>query len=304
MRFWINALATSWAYFLKLFPTSWLWFFAKVLAWIWFDVLKLRRWTVLKNLTIAFPDKSKADRMKLAKLSMQHMCFGIFEFGLMPVMDQKWLETRAVFHGLENYEKAHKQGQGLLLLSLHMGNGDVGVAAMALKGLRFNLISKKFKNQMINELWFGVREKMGTRFLEPHGRNTAFDILKATKRNEGVIFVIDQFMGRPYGIETTFFGKKTGSAYGLALFAMKTGAPVLPVYAYRDDQLKTHIVFEKPVGFDTLESEKSDDSGTNKQDKDLQIHRMTQKYNDRVEAIVRAHPEQWMWVHRRWKLWE
>jgi len=300
MRFWINALATSWAYFLNIFPVKLLWFFAKAFSWLWFDVLRIRRWTVLKNLTIAFPEKSKEERMRLARLSMQHLCFGFFEFGLIPLMNKKWIDERAIFHGLDNYEKALAQGKGLLLLSLHMGNGDVGVAALTLKGIRFNLISKKFKNSIANEFWFGVREKMGTRFLQPHGKNLAFDILKATKRNEGVIFVIDQFMGRPYGIETTFFGKKTGSAYGLSLFALKTGAPVLPIYAYRDEDLKTHIVFEQSLEIDPDD----DEIANNNQDKDLQIQRLTQKYNDRVESIVRAHPEQWMWVHRRWKLWE
>jgi KDO2-lipid IV(A) lauroyltransferase len=238
--------------------------------------------------------------MKLARLSMQHLCFGFFEFGLMPLMDEKWLQERAVFHGLDNYEKALSQEKGVLLLSLHVGNGDLGSAAMTLKGIRFQLISKVFKNPIVNEFWFGVRRKMGTRFLEPHGKSLAFDILKAMKKNEGVIFVIDQFMGRPYGIKTTFFGKKTGSPYGLSVFALKTGAPVVPVYTYRDEELKTHVVFEQALEIDPEE----DGATQNNQDKDLQIQRLTQKYNDRVESIVRAHPEQWMWVHRRWKLWE
>ena len=99
-------------------------------------------------------------------------------------------------------------------------------------------------------------------------------------------------MGKPYGIETTFFGRKTGTAYGLALFAMKSKAPVIPVYAYRDEDLKTHVVFEEEIQVENIE------------DKDLQIRVMTQKYNDRVESIVRRHREQWMWVHRRWKKWE
>lgn len=70
----------------------------------------------------------------------------------------------------------------------------------------------------------------------------------------------------------------------------------MPVYTYRDEELKTHVVFEEPVNTEIVME--------NKQDKDLQIKRMTQKYNDRVENIVREHPEQWMWIHRRWKKWE
>ncbi len=296
MRFWINALATSWAVILSCLPRKALWVFACGLAFLWFDLFRIRRWTVLKNLSIAFPEKSHDERVRLGRESMRYTCYNFFEFSLLPTFDQKWVDENVIFHGLEQFEKAKAQGKGVLLLSMHVGNGDVGVAALALKGLRLNLISKKFKNQAINQFWFGVRERMGTRFFEAHGRNLAFDILKACRNNEGVVFVIDQFMGKPYGIESTFFGRKTGTAYGLALFALKTEAPVLPVYTYRDEDLKTHVVFEEPVNTEIVTE--------NKQDKDLQIKRMTQKYNDRVENIVREHPEQWMWIHRRWKKWE
>ncbi|MEZ0391444.1 MAG: lysophospholipid acyltransferase family protein [Pseudobdellovibrionaceae bacterium] len=292
MSFWTHVIATSLALSFLIFPRQLRWAFGVFLGTLWFDILKIRRFTILKNLTIAFPDESFEARKRLARLSMHHLCYNFVEFCLLPFMNQKWLQQRVVLHGIENYERARSKGKGVLILSLHLGNGDVGLAALALAGLRLHVISKKFRNAFANQLWFGVREKMGTRFLEPHGPSLAFDILKACKQNEAVVFVLDQFMGRPYGIETTFFGQKTGTAYGLALFAMKTKAPVLPVYTYRDAELRTHVVFEEEVIVEKIE------------DKDLQIRLMTQKYNDRVESIVRKYPEQWMWVHRRWKRWE
>lgn len=292
MRFWTSVVSLSLAISFWIFPQALRWSFAVFLGTLWFDVFRLRRFTILKNLTIAFPEKSFEERKRIARLSMYNLCYNFVEFCLMPFMNQKWLRKHVVFHGLENYERAKAKGKGVFLFSLHIGNGDVGCAAMSLHGLRIHLISKRFKNSFLNGLWFGVREKMGTRFLEPHGPSLAFDLLRACRQNETVIFVIDQFMGRPYGIETTFFGRKTGTAYGLALFALKTKAPVLPVYTYRDAQLRTHIVFEEEVQVEKIE------------DKDLQIRHMTQKYNDRVESIVRRYPEQWMWVHRRWKRWE
>jgi KDO2-lipid IV(A) lauroyltransferase len=292
MRFWTELIAISLASLFWIFPIRLRWGIGVCLGTLWYDVLGLRRRTILKNLTIAFPDKSHEERFRIARQSMFHLCYGFVEFCLMPLMNQKWLEENAVFHGLENYERARAKGKGVLVLSLHIGNGDVGIAAMALKGLRLHVISKKFKNQFMNQLWFGVREKMGTRFLEPHGSSLAFDILKICRQNESVVFVLDQFMGKPYGIQTTFFGRQTGTAYGLALFAMKTKAPVLPVYTYRDEQLRTHVVFEEEIQVEKIEN------------KDLQIKLMTQKYNDRIESIVRKYPEQWMWVHRRWKKWE
>jgi len=292
MRFWTNVVALSLAVSFWIFPKPLRWAFGVFLGTLWFDVFQVRRFTVLKNLTIAFPDESFKERRRIARLSMYNLCYNFIEFCLMPLMTRRWLARNVVFHGMENFERAKAKGKGVLLFSLHIGNGDVGTAALSLAGLRIHVISKKFKNAFLNQLWFGVREKMGTRFMEPHGRSVPFDILKACKQNEAVIFVIDQFMGRPFGIETTFFGRKTGSASGLAVFALKTKAPVLPVYTYRDAQLRTHVVFEEEVQVEKIE------------DKDLQIRLMTQKYNDRVESIIRRHPEQWMWVHRRWKMWE
>jgi KDO2-lipid IV(A) lauroyltransferase len=292
MNFWANLFGISLAFFFRLFPRRLRWYFGVALAAFWFDVLRFRRFTVLKNITIAFPELSHSERLRIARQSMQYLCYGFFEFTQMPFLDQHWLKTQVVFHGTEIYDKAQSQGKGVLLLSLHLGNGDLGLAALALKGYTVNAISKKFKNAFFNQLWFGVREKLGTRFLEPHGSHLAFDILKACRAKESVLFVTDQFMGKPYGIESTFFRKKTGTAYGLALFAAKTKAPVVPVYTYRDAQLRTHLEFGPVIDFEVNE------------DKDLQIQRMTQKYNDCLQAIVEVHPEQWMWLHRRWKKWE
>lgn len=296
MSFWIDALATSYSFILIRIPRKFLWWWSGILAWFCFDIVRFRRWTILKNLTIAFPEKTPEERYRLARISMQHLCYGIFEFGMIPAMTGEWVKENVQFHGLEYFEKGIAQKRGVLLMSLHLANGDVGIAALALKGIRFHVISKKFKNKIAHQLWFGVREKMGTVFFEPHGRSLPFDILKVCRNHGSVVFVIDQFMGRPYGIETSFFGRKTGTAYGLSLFAKKTEAPVIPVYVYRDESLRLHVVFEEPVTGESV--------GENSQDKDLQIQRLTQKYNDRIESIIRDYPEQWMWIHRRWKMWE
>jgi len=292
VNFLTRLLANSLALLFWALPTKVLWWASCFLAWLWFDVFRIRRWTVLRNLTIAFPEKSHSERLGLARQSMRYLCYNFFEFCMLPRMTKSWVDQNIIFHGLDIYAQAVAQKKGVLLLSLHIGNGDFGIATLALLNLRMNLISKRFKNAFLNQFWFGVREALGTRFLEAHGPSLPFDILKACKANQSVVFVIDQFMGKPYGISSRFFGRKTGTAYGLALFAMKTKAPVLPVYTYRDEHFKTHVFFDPPISWQANE------------DKDLQISQMTQRYNDEVERIVRKKPEQWMWVHRRWKKWE
>lgn len=296
MPLWIQLLAKFLGFICWLTPWWVRRCFAHAIAFLWFEVFRFRRWTLLKNVTIAFPEKSKVERVRLAKDSLLMLGTNLIEFLSLPMVSKEYAAKKVVFHGLENYEKALAQKKGILFLSLHLGNGDFGCAMMSLRGIKLHLISKKFHSKALNSLWFGVRESMGTKFIDPHSSKNAFEILGAMRRNEGVVFVLDQFMGKPFGIETRFFGKKTGTAYGLALFAIKTQAPVIPVYTYRDDQDQTHVVIAPeilPIATSGIVM-----------DRDLQIQQTTQQYNDWIESAVRAHPNQWMWIHRRWKKWE
>jgi KDO2-lipid IV(A) lauroyltransferase len=267
------------------------WWLGSLLGWLWFDVFKARRFTVLWNLRVVFPDKSREEIFKIARRSMKLLGYTLPELMTIPMLSKKFVEEEVQFHGLEHYEEALKKNKGVLLLSLHLGSGDMGISVMALKGMQVNLISKKFSNKFFNSIWWGMREQKGAKFIDAHGKKNAFEILAKLKKNEAVVFVIDQYMATPYGIKSTFFGRTTGTAYGLALFHLKTGAPVLPAYTYRDEQLRTHLVIGPEIGLEYDENQ------------DLQISRMTEKYNRCVEQLILKHPENWMWVHRRWKKW-
>src|SRR6185312_11741753 len=247
MIFLTNLLAYSLAFFSWILPRPLRWAVAVILGILWFDIFRFRRLTILKNLTIAFPEWSKQKRIQVGRRSIFHLCYNFLEFCLLPFCGQGWLKNQVIFHGFENFEQALAKGKGVLILTGHIGNGDMAIAAIVLKYGGLHVISKKFRNRFVNQLWFGVREKMGTHFIDPHGRATAFDILRACRQKESVVFVIDQFMGKPFGIETTFFGRKTGTAYGLALFALKTEAPVVPMYNYRDELGRIHLVCEPEI---------------------------------------------------------
>lgn len=268
------------------------WGASQVLGFLWWDVLRLRRFTLYRNITIAFPNASKEERIRMIKESLVHLGYTFIEVMTLPAINKEWVNENVLFEGIENYQKAKAKGKGVLLLSLHLANGDLGATALSLQGFPLHLISKKFKLKWLNDMWWKMRAEKGTRFIDAHKGENAFHILKALRAKEDIVFVLDQFMGRPYGIPTKFFGVDTATAYGLALFAAKTKAPVVPVYVFRTKDLETHLMFGREVELIPEE------------DKDLQMTKMTQKYNEVLEDIIRAHPEQWMWVHRRWKKWE
>jgi KDO2-lipid IV(A) lauroyltransferase len=290
MNFLASTLTKTFGLFFLLMPKSWRVAWAKGLGWVWFDFLRIRRFTILKNLTIAFPALSKAEKYRIARQSMFHLCYNFVEICLLPFLTKSSAAHISKIHGLDHFQKAIEQNAGMLLLSQHVGNGDFASAVLSLHGIPITIISKKFTLKLANQMWFGIREKMGIRFIEPHGASTVYDILRCKKENRPVGFVLDQFMSVPYGIETKFFGRSTGTAYGLALFAIKTKSPVVPIYTYRDEHLNTHICFERPLPL--IEN----------QDRTEQIKLLTQSYNDHIESIIKKYPEQWMWVHRRWKV--
>lgn len=259
------------------------------IGFLWFDVLRIRRKIAIDNVGIAFPNLPMSERVRIARASLHHMGRTIVEYTRFPFTKRADVEREAIFEGFENLDNALKDGRGALLMTCHLGNGDYAISAMSLVGYPINLISKEFKSRWLNELWFGMRRKHGTRFIS--AEKSSFEILKALRRNEFVFFVLDQFMGPPVGVRTTFFGKETGTAAGCALIANRTEAPVLPCYTYRREDGRHVLVIEPPIPFERLDN--------SLRQKNITV--MTQTYTDKIQTIVQRYPEQWMWIHRRWK---
>ncbi len=261
---------------------------------LWFDVLRFRRKIVLDNLDIAFPELDRAQKIKIGRKSVYNLGANFVDVFILPFINDAWAKENAVIEGRENLDEAIAQGKGVYVLSMHLGNGDFAGSLITMMGYELYLISKFFKTQWFNDIWFGLRRSRGIQFIEPHGAETAFKILKAIKKKALVVFVLDQFMGKPFGIATRFFGRETGTAYGLALFYLKTRSPVVPIYAFEGNDNKIHVRFEKQL---ELESHITGDK-----ERDLQT--LTQLFSDQIEECVRRYPDQWMWVHRRWKKFE
>ncbi len=267
-------------------------FIHQTLAWIiaiiWFDILRIRRQTAIDNVLIVFPQFTLKQAKQMARKSIYHMGLTITEFFSMPFLWEKEFRQMFEVEGEEHLKEALKQKNGVFLLSAHRGNGDLGTAALASWGYKVHIISKIFKTAWLNRLWFSSREAKGVKFIPP--RKSSYEILKALKAQEIVIFVLDQYTGPPNGVLTHFFNKKTGTAAGLALFSQRAQAPVLPVFTQRIGPLKHKITIRPPVVFEEQKT------------KDETIVFMTEKYNREVEAAILEAPEQWMWVHRRWKV--
>ncbi len=287
MKFCFGWLASLISGLLRNLPGRGLYYFGDLLGLIWFDLLRIRRQVVDENIQKVFPQMDRKSRIRLARKSLRNMGRTVAEYTYLPVLDQDFVSKKVRLHNPENLKKVMDRKKGAFLLTLHLGNGDLAICSMAAMGYPVALLTKDFKLKWLTELWFGVRERSGLKLIP--ARNSSYAVLKSLKANQVIGFPLDQFMGPPIGAKTKFFGHETGTALGMAVMAERSGAGVVPTYTYRDEDGVTHIHFDPEIPFEKGE------------DRDQALVNMTQKYNDQIEKYILKRPDQWMWVHKRWK---
>ena len=265
---------------------------AGMLAFLWYDLFRIRRKVILDNIGKAFPDWTLAKKTHVGRLSLYNWALNFVEYCHFPFITKDWMDKKAVLVNRHYADEVLKEGKGAIMITLHLGHGDMACAALALNGYPVSLSSKLFKWKALNDFWFELRERLGTHLIPP--RDATFAVLRAVKENRIVIFPLDQYTGNPIGIRTSFFGIETGTAMGPAIMADRAGCPILFCYTTRLPDGRHQVVFD---GIDrvSLKSPKSSEA------RDAEIRAKIQEWNDRIEKWVRMYPEQWMWLHKRWK---
>lgn len=291
MKKLINYFSLALAYAYWLLPTKISVWSAKFLAFLWADVFRVRKKVIFSNMNIAFPEVDGATKQKWMRFSIFVLAKSLFDLFQVPFINDKWVEKNVIFHG---FDELNKYPGGVLFLCMHTASGDLTGAVISHSQKPISLITKRFKNPLLDEFWFSLRRRCKMHFIDAHEKANAFEILKALKAGRGVAFVLDQFMGKPYGIETEFFGRKTGTAYGLALFAQKTKKPVFPLYSYWDRKGLLHVCVKPAIDLSDLVSDDIEKNNV----------LITNRFNQEIEKIIKEHPEHWMWAHKRWKVFE
>ena len=195
---------------------------------------------------------------------------------------QKILEV----HGYENFEKANARGKGVIFLTSHLGAFDLQVTVMALRGLNPNIIGTPLKDARLNDLLWEYRNKHGAIAIE-RGKET-FRLIKILKSAGSVALLIDQDT-KVKSRFVNFFGRPAATPVGATVLAMKTGASVVPTYIYLGADWKQHMHILPEVSMQHTGDEESD-----------MVHN-TQVLTTLNEQQIRQHPEQWVWMHERWK---
>lgn len=270
------------------FPRTWWLTFCGSLGKIAFVLFPKFKTITIHHLTLAYKQEKSANEIRdLARQVFISVGKNAGDtFRSMKVRSLAHLEKFLVTTGLENFETAHAKNKGVIFLTCHMGAFDMQITNMALRGLKPNIIGTPLKDPRLNELLVNYRSAFGAIAI-PRGRET-FRLIKVLKQGGAIAILIDQDTSVK-GVFVDFFGKKAYTPVGAAVLALKTGAAVVPTIIYLDDDKKQRMeIFpEIPV--------------TNTGNEEMDVLNNTQAFTDFIEAQVRKHPEQWVWMHERWK---
>jgi KDO2-lipid IV(A) lauroyltransferase len=254
---------------------------------VWYHLLPYRRRVIRENLAVAFPDLTPAERGRLARAACRHLVLALLEFLRIPRYVDRGIGEVAEIRGIEHAERAFALGKGVVCVTGHLGSFEVGAAAIAqhLGEGQVCLVVKSFPPG-VEELVTAIRRRAGLGLLGARGSMRG--ILKALREGRGVVFVLDQNATRRQGVFVDFFGHPACTMSALALVAMKTGAPVVPVAIFREG--RRHVVQVFPVI--SLEQRET---------REAALIANTQKFTRFIEEAIRRHPEQWLWTHKRWR---
>jgi KDO2-lipid IV(A) lauroyltransferase len=260
---------------------------SKFLAFIFFYVFRVRRNVVIHNLSTAFPNLTDKEIKSLALNNYQSIATTFLEVFNLKKLSKEEIEFHFSNEGFDFVREKVNQGVGLILLTAHFGNWEIGAIA---SGIHLNesitVLVKKQKNPFVANWLNNFRERFGNKqiFLGVSVR----ELYKTIKANNIVGIVGDQ-RGKRDGINVNFFGKETRTFQGTAAIALKTNCPVVVLLCARENDGKYKAIIK--------EINHSNFVGTN-EDK---IQQFNQKYMSILEDAIRKHPEQWFWMHNIWK---
>lgn len=278
---------------------------ASAVAWVeprhtevpWFGKLfyhlwRYRRRVALDNLHLVFGDVLPEHEIRrLAQAYYAHYIRFLLEFIRLPLMSQSRCRRLVRVENMESPIRAHEQGKGLIMLTGHFGNFEVATVA----GIRqfpqyqgkFYFVRRALKPKLLNDLVTRRFRRAGFGTLAKRG--SLDEILELLSGGAILVYAFDQHAARRDGVVVDFFGHPAGTFKSVALLALSTGTPVIPAYSWREPD-GTHVLrFEEPVPL--IECEDIGEA----------VRRNTRAYNAAIERMLLKHPEQWIWMHRRWK---
>ncbi len=257
-----------------------------------YRLLPFRRRVILENLRRVYGATLGEDEIvELAQAHYGHLWRLMGEFVRFRWMSEAQKKASVRIENLDAFVAAYEEGRGVLLLTGHFGNWEVatiaGIGGFPQMRGRFHFVRRALKPDWFDRVITRRFERAGFGVLPKRGSLDA--MLDRLGRGDAIVFAFDQHASPPDGIAVDFFGTPAWTFKSLAIIALATGAPVVPATSWREADGRHVLRFEDPIA-------PVEDASTTEA-----IRLTTRAYNAVLERLVLRRPEQWYWVHRRWK---
>ncbi len=283
-------LIRAFSLLINLFPEGIALQIGRLLGGLAFYLDSNHRKVALQNLNLAFGnERSREELFLIAKRTFQNMGMAMVELFRIPKMDQRIFKKKITIKGMENVKEIiENRDNGVLLLLSHFGNWELMAVLPKFLGLPISVVTRPIKkNRWLDRMVSEIRRSCGIELINKE--KASREILRHLSKKRFVGILIDQRAKRSECVWVDFFGKRAPTTPALAVLAMRTGAPVIPVFMVRNGFKKHTLIVERPISFVRTGDIKKD------------VVANTKIINDTLERMIRLYPEQWFWVHRRWE---
>jgi Kdo2-lipid IVA lauroyltransferase/acyltransferase len=246
-----------------------------------------QRLITIHNLTCAFPEKSINEIKNIARGAYRTLGITAADFFEIPSLTKDNIGNLVAVEGLEYYTKAMEKNRGILMLGAHFSNWELTAVAISLVLKPAVITYRPLDSPTLDNLVLWVRSCTGNVLIDKE--RAMRKMLRSLAHNEIVATMIDQNMAWQEGVFVDFFGRPACTTNGLALLALHTDAPVVPGYILRLENGKYRMVIKEEMAV----------IRTGDEDADILIN--TQNFTRFIEDTVREYPDQWFWIHQRWK---
>ena len=239
-----------------------------------------------RNLTMAFPSRAANARRAIGREAFKHFGRLLFELLKFSTLSPQAMLARVEFDGEERARAAYAHGKGVLFFTGHFGFWEVHAIAHALHIEPIGVLARALDNERLNRVLEEIRQRTGNTVIYRQG--TIRRVMRMLHGGHGVALLIDQHIQSRDAVYVDFFDRPAATTSALAALALRTGAPIVPVFALPLGPGRYRVIYEHPVEPPRVDSEQA-------------VREFTQRCTDVLEMYVRRHPELWLWMHRRWR---
>jgi KDO2-lipid IV(A) lauroyltransferase len=250
-------------------------------------LLPTRRRAALANLNIAFPDRPLAERRTICRSSFQQLGMMLME-GIVVLVHPAAMAARITVEGREHLTDAlGRSPGGALVVSAHLGNWELLSLTGRLTGLAIATIVRPLDNRLLNRVAERLRATAGVERIGKRQATRA--VFEALRGGQVVGVLLDQNATRSESVFVPFFGRPASTSRGLALLSLRAGVPIVPMFIHREPGGRHRIVIETAI------------APASRGPVDAAVAEVTAACARRIEAAIRRWPDQWLWLHRRWR---